>query len=219
MANGGYVCGHVASHVGPCAEMGLKRPTPLDKPLKILKEDDVVRLFDGDDILLEGRPATLEVEVPIPPSFNLAIEASKGFRGHMELGDFNNCYVCGSNRKDGMRIFTGPVPGDDMGLQAGPWVADERYVDDEDIVKVEFLHAALDCPGFYATAAEKELALLGKFTTKIVGKISLGEKCIIIGWPISRSGRKLLAGTAIFNEEGAMVASAQAVWIVINSIP
>ena len=41
----------------------------------------------------------------------------------------------------------------------------------------------------------------------------IGESCTLIGWQISRSGRKREAGTAIFDGKGQLCGRARALWI------
>lgn len=62
-ANGGYVCGLVAGLLGaPAAEVTLRSPPPLGRPLRW----DGERLWDGETLIAEGRGAPLELDVPEP---------------------------------------------------------------------------------------------------------------------------------------------------------
>jgi hypothetical protein len=40
-----------------------------------------------------------------------------------------------------------------------------------------------------------------------------GETCIVTAWPLGEQGRKLFAGTALFAEDGDLLALARQVWI------
>jgi hypothetical protein len=40
-----------------------------------------------------------------------------------------------------------------------------------------------------------------------------GERCVVAAWPLGEDGRKLFAGTALFAEEGELLALARQVWI------
>jgi hypothetical protein len=42
---------------------------------------------------------------------------------------------------------------------------------------------------------------------------------IVVGWPISRDGRKHLSGTAIYDAEGQPRAWAEALWIELRQDP
>ncbi len=76
--NGGYVCGVVAGLVGGTAEVTLRRPPPLDRPLQVARLDDGgVALRDGETVIAEGAPASLEIDPRAPVSFTEADEASR----------------------------------------------------------------------------------------------------------------------------------------------
>ena len=40
-----------------------------------------------------------------------------------------------------------------------------------------------------------------------------GERCVVAGWPIERDGRKLHAGTALYGEDGEVLALSRQLWI------
>ena len=61
--NGGYVCGMLARHIAGPAEVALRAPTPLDRPLDAVSKDDGVwQLRDGETVIATGRPASIELE-------------------------------------------------------------------------------------------------------------------------------------------------------------
>ncbi len=215
--NGGYVCGLVAQHVGGIAEVRLLKPPPLEKYLEVASLDGGgVLLRDGEDIIAQGKPAELELDVPSPPSFDQALLASKNYvcaEDHF----FPTCFVCGPGRgvKDGLRIFPGKVT--DREMVASAWVPDETLVDGTNCVKPEFVWASLDCPGAFAVLGETvKPIVLGSLTAEIFKIPILGRRCIAVGWEISRQGRKRLAGTALFSDSGDILARARAVWIEIG---
>jgi hypothetical protein len=49
------------------------------------------------------------------------------------------------------------------------------------------------------------------------GGIRPGERCVVIGWPISRDGRKHYVGTALFSESGTLCGQAKATWIELRA--
>jgi len=110
--NGGYTCGLVATAVGEPAEVTLRRPPPLGRPLRLEKRGDEAVLLDGAELVAEGRRAELELETPDPVSYETAADAVAGYTG-FEQHAFPNCFVCGPARDpgDGLRIFAGGVPG------------------------------------------------------------------------------------------------------------
>jgi len=59
------------------------------------------------------------------------------------------------------------------------------------------------------------MKVLGRLTVKMDRPVTKGEKLIVIGWDMGSEGRKFYSGTAIYNEEGTLKASAKAIWIEI----
>ena len=204
--NGGYTCGLIAGRLGRTAEVTLRRPPPLDRLLDVEHEGERVLVRDGDALVAEAAPARVDVDVPAAPSYEEAERASAGYPGFGEHA-FPTCFVCGPEREpgDGLRIFAGPLGGD--GRVASPWTPAE--------VTPELVWAALDCPGAIAVGyPDRGETLLGRFAVEIEELPRVGERCIVVGWPLGEEGRKLYAGTALFGEDGRQLASARATWIL-----
>jgi hypothetical protein len=205
-ANGGYTCGVVAALVGGPAEVTLRRPPPLGRPLEVDRADGRVALLDGGELVAEGVPAEIELDVPAPVSFAEAERASAAYPGFVEH-PFPTCFVCGPGRPadDGLRIFPGPVAGRE--LVASPWVAPAA--------RAELVWAALDCPGGFAAGlgTERGEMVLGRLGARIERAPEAGERCIVVAWPLGEDGRKVYAGTALFAEEGELLGRARATWI------
>jgi hypothetical protein len=214
--NGGYVCGLVAAAAGVPVAVRLKRPPPLDASLEFSGSDGVLRLMHGVDVIAEARPDPVALDVPAPPDHAEAISASLGYAGFAEHA-FPGCFVCGPRRLagDGLRIFAGPLV--DRPMVAAPWVPDGTLADDHGFVRPEFLWAALDCPGYFATPIVGRLALLGDLAARIERPVRAGEPCVILGWERHSEGRKHFVGTALFGPDGGIVARASATWIELRS--
>ena len=41
----------------------------------------------------------------------------------------------------------------------------------------------------------------------------VGERCVVVSWPLGEDGRKLYAGTALYAEDGELLAVARQTWI------
>jgi hypothetical protein len=202
--NGGYTCGLVAGLLGGVAEVTLRLTPPIDRPLDVERDENRVRVLDGDRLVAEALPAEVGLEIPEPPAYEEAEQASGRFPGFEEHA-FPTCFVCGPEREpgDGLRIFAGPL-GD--GRVASPWVPSEL---DQKIV-----WAALDCPGAIAVGfPDRGETLLGRLAVQIDGLPEVGEHCVVVGWPLGEEGRKLFAGTALYGEDGRPLARARATWI------
>jgi len=216
--NGGYVAGMLGRLYAEGAVVTLRRPPPLGLDLtRAGHGGGRFQLLHGDSLIAESEPTRLEMEVPDPPSFDLATEASRGYIGFADH-HFGGCFVCGPDREagDGLRIFAGDVPGRD--IVAAPWIPDATLADAHGIVKPEFLWAALDCPGYFALHSDRppSLMLLGRFAARVEPGVRVGERCVIVGWELGRDGRKSFAGTAIFAENGRLIGKARAIWIRVG---
>jgi hypothetical protein len=221
--HGGYVCGIIANLIGPCAEITLRSPPPLDLPLTVERiESGEVRLLDAGMTIAEGRKAELRLDIPDPPTLEEAKSAAERYPG-FETHPFPSCFGCGYERDegDGLRIFSGPVNGRE--IMAAPWLPDASLAEETGIVRTEVLWAALDCPaGWAVTNLQKVLypdtpyILLGRFVAEVKEGLKSEQNCVTIGWPIGNDGRKLFGGSAIFSESGELLAAGKATWIAIQ---
>ena len=212
-ANGGYFAGCVAGLATRTVAVRLLQPPPLETALAVSDAGDGrLEVRDGTSLIGAAQPAALELEVPSRPHYLEAVEASRhyaGFRYHR----FPGCFVCGTQRVrgDGLRIFAGAIA--ELGLVAAPWVPDASLDRGDGKVRAEFMSAALDCPGYYAVAADDRMLLLAEFTAHVDRLVHVGEPCTVIGWRLSGAGRKHAAGTALFDGKGELCGRARALWI------
>jgi hypothetical protein len=78
----------------------------------------------------------------------------------------------------------------------------------------EIVWAAIDCPGAYAVGAEgRGDIVLGRMTARVDRVPEAGETCVVASWPLGADGRKLYAGTALFAQDGELLAVARQTWI------
>ena len=198
-ANGGYTCGRIAVLAGEPVEVTLRRPPPLDVPLRL----EGGRLLDGDHLVAEYEPAETELELPAPPGWEEAVEAQRPDVDSL----FPHCFVCGVRRApdEGLHIHPGPVG-------AGPLVA-APWVPRPDTAAPEFVWCALDCPGAYACGlTERGTLLLGRMAARVLRVPEPGERCVVAGWPLGARGRTFDAGTAVWSD-GELLGYARATWI------
>lgn len=221
--HGGYVCGIIATHIGPCAEVTLHSPPPLDLPLAVERtESGEVRLLDDKVTIAVGRKARLHIDIPDPPTFEESRTAAQSYPG-FETHPFPSCFGCGHERKegDGLRIFSGPVKGSEV--MAAPWLPEASLVGESGKVRTEFLWAALDCPTGWAVVNHHQdqypdtlIILLGRFVAEVKKGLDQGQNYVTIGWPIGKDGRKLFSGSAIFSESGDLIGVSKATWIAVH---
>ncbi|MGH8129408.1 MAG: hypothetical protein ACRES3_00960, partial [Steroidobacteraceae bacterium] len=160
----------------------------------------------------------VELAVPEPPTYQQALAAVGGFQGFREHA-YPGCFVCGQERErsDGMRIFASPIEGRD--LCAAAWLPSRSLADTDGKVLPEFMWAALDCPGFFASGAAARGALLGLYAARIDRCVHVDAPCVVIGWPLGHDGRKHYTGTAIFDGFGELCGRATATWIEPRQVP
>jgi hypothetical protein len=216
MGHGGYVAGVVGRRWPTGVEVTLRRPVPIETPLR-LDETEVDRstLWHGEELIAEAVPAELDLAVPPAPSRAEAAAAELGSPSHHEgRGVHPTCFGCGLARPDGdgLRIAAGPVPGDDA-LVAAVWTPGPEVAGPDGATDPTIVVAALDCPGAFAFLAAGEPAgLLGRITVRLDAPVPAAEEHIVTGWRVGVDGKKLLAGTALLSAEGELLAAARAVW-------
>ena len=198
--NGGYSAGlFAAAHGGSVVEVTLRLPPPLETPLVLAGGE----ILDGDRVVATVRDAEVGISAPDPVTYADADAAAQP-----DLrSPFPECFVCGFAREpgDGLRIHAGPLDGT-RGVAA-------TWVPAPDTVGEEFVWAALDCPGAYATGAlGRGTVLLGRLAARVDRVPEAGERCVVAGWHVGSDGRKHHAGTALWAGD-ELLGVAQAVWI------
>jgi hypothetical protein len=226
-ANGGYVCGILAAHIGEQAEITLLAPPPLGQQLVVVAREHGVELRKDATILATGRSARIEVPEMSGVKFCEAEEAVRRTPYDASNHNLPMCFVCGPARAhgDGLRIFAGPLARPDfkMGTFAATWVPYSSLASEDGAVAGEFVWAALDCPtGYVALGAQHlgmtgvETILLGRMRARIEKRPRPGDPCIVVAWPTGRDGRKLFASSALLSSNGEFLAVAQAIWLLVD---
>jgi hypothetical protein len=177
------------------AEVTLRSPPPLETELRVEGLD----VYEGERLVAEVRPTTVELELPAPPA-------------HVEAGEpdphhpFPDCFVCGPARTDGL----GLRPRQYGDLVAAPWVPEE--------VRPELVWAALDCPGAFAVDPElsRGASVLGRLAAHIERLPEPGEELVVLGWALpGAEGRRSHAGTSLFRGNEPL-AWARATWFTLQ---
>lgn len=213
--HGGYTCGMLAHNIKGSAEVTLLKPIPLQKNLSIENSpDESCRLMDDGIVIATAQPLQFEIAIPAPPTFAEAVKASRNYIGLSEAYLYPNCFCCGKNRQpgDGLRIFPGKPDGNNF--VAAPWTTEDWLQDESGEIKCEFIWAALDCPGGIACMGDEiRPLLLGRFAAQIIAYPKANQRCMVTGWQSAQEGRKHFAGSALFSEEGKLLAYGRATWI------
>jgi hypothetical protein len=210
-ANGGYTCGRVALLVdGEVAEVSLRSPPPLERPLEVVRDGERVELLEGETLVAAGGPAELLLDVPDPVPIDDVAAAVEAGREHWAAGHpFPTCVVCGPARDDGFGITPGALPGRD-GLFGACWTPDSDAP--------ELVWAALDCPTSAPVAnfGEGPAMVLASLTARLGCPVRVGEPHTILSWPLEEDGRKHWAGAALYDSTGALTCASRALWIELR---
>jgi hypothetical protein len=186
--------------------------------MRVEVSESEARLMLGSNVIAEAKATALDLTPPLAPSFVQAEEAAKSYLGFMRHV-FPRCFVCGPRRAngDGLRIFPGSTTSRSM--VAAPWVPDSSLGDGSNTVRAEFLWAALDCTSGFAVlpVPEGKAIVLGELCARIDGRVTPGEECVVIGWPLQVDGRKRISGSAVVSGSGRPVAVGRATWIEVQA--
>lgn len=224
--NGGYVCGLMARALGGGeVEVRLLAPPPLERTLTLERQGQEGRLLDGDTIIAIARtteePIAIPAEAPPPVTFEAAVDAAAAFdvdeyrTGH----EYPGCYTCGPDRDvgDGLRIFPGATDRSDH--YVWPWTPHPSLFDDSGDLDVTVMWAALDCPSGQAWIRQEpdmDPIVLGTMTAVIHRTPTPGERVVVAGWTEPPQGRRRPARSAIYSQDGEMLATSRATWVVLT---
>lgn len=215
-ANGGYLSGFLAKTIGSqqATTTNLRRPVPIGEPTYLAAEADWAAIRLCDETLAEIRPAAGPVA---EAGFVTIEEALLAREPEFSLDWFANCFVCGRGAPSGLGIEPRSL---DDGRFVAIWRPWESSLIASDTVPSEYLHAALDCPGgFAALTAAQQPAVTGSMTVRVDFLPPSDQTLIVVGAAGSRDGRKLEAISTIYAENDEVVATAEAVWVTIDSLP
>lgn len=215
--NGGYVSGLLAAELAaPVATAVLRALVPLDTSMTLVRDGDGVRLMQGETLIGEARTGD-PIDLPAfrdPPSLDAARRASESFVG-LTRPFHPVCFTCGDIPVDvGCRVFVGQLEGAEPGVVAGLWTPHESQAGADGLPPTEVVWAAIDCPGSVAWVEQGAGGgLLGTMTGEVLRRPQVGEACIVLAWPIERSGRKMISAVALYSADGEPLARARQIWI------
>ena len=213
--HGGYSAGLAASLVGGPAEVALRAPPPLGHELVAERREDgsVAALADGR-LVLEARPARVDLHVPDAVSVADARAAAATSPFLRDDHPFPTCFACGPERAegDGLRLFAGPVPGRD--IWAAAWTPAAEFGAGGEVDPL-FVWTALDCPSS-APAMGCGTIVLASLAAELRAPVAVGEPHVIGSWLIERDGRKCWSGVALWDARGAVCAAARALWVELR---
>lgn len=215
--NGGYSAGVFASGRGPAARVVLRRPVPLERELRIVDDGPTALVLAGRRLVAEvtALPFTSVLFPPLRPTVDEADEAAARHPWTHVRHALSQCGVCSPHRRDGLGVTPGTLARDPS-LVAAPFHTDWRlaHPDRPDVVRPEFVWAALDCPSFPAAdLVAGRVRLLGTTAVARHREVYVGESFAVVGWTLGAGDRSVRTASALVDADGAVVASAQNVWV------
>ena len=210
-ANGGYTAGLLAGFLGSPtgAVVTLRQPPPLEQALRVATEDNLIRLYGGEQLIAEAAAVTDDAldELVAPVGWDEAVQASARYAGFAEH-PFPTCFVCGPGRpdSDGLSIFPGRLPDR---RTAATWVVPPE-------VSATLVWAALDCPGGWSAALEARPYVLGRLTARVDAIPAVGDQCVVMGQCVAEEGRKAHVLSTVYSPQGTVVGRARATWIAVG---
>ena len=199
-ANGGISAGLLAERLpaGSTVQVTLRRPPPLDTDLRVDVDVADARMFDGADLVADARLAD-PIDEPVAfVDVDTAREAERHFDGLHEH-PFPTCFVCGTDRSDGLRVHPGPVDG--------------RVASTVTAAGPVFAWAAMDCPSGWAIGLPGRPAVLGRMTAHVQRVPEPGELCVVVGRLDGWDGRKASSRSTLYTADGTECARSASVWI------
>lgn len=238
--NGGWSAGLLAAHlpVTGAIAVDLRRPPPLGRPLRVEHVEDGASLWDDDaagDPLLVARatPATVAVHVPdaVRAITRETAEAASAAFPFLDEHPFAQCVACGTDRRPGevaLNLHCGPVAGVCAAVDSGsptPVFADVWHptIDVADasapeLVAVEACWSALDCPSAapFADPLAANPSVLARIAVRLDRSVLIDEPYIVAAWRRAVDGRKQTSVSVIVDAAGAVVGTAEALWIEVR---
>ncbi|MCK6209158.1 hypothetical protein KZX45_01195 [Georgenia sp. EYE_87] len=209
--NGGYVAGLVAAALGPGpVTVTLRVPPPLDRPLRLTRADDGVRLISDDVLVAEAAPHTGDALPAVSPVPVKVARTTAEHYGGRHQHPFPHCFVCGPARDpgDGLRLEPGRLAD---GRTACVWSVSANLAG-----RTELVWAALDCPGGWAAPIEGRPMVLGRMTAQVSATPQAGEDVVVMGELLGQDGRKYFTATTAYGADGRELGRAGATWILLR---
>ena len=201
--------------------MSLHAPPPLGVPLDVgFHEAGEVEVRHEGAVVARARPVDeVDVMPPVWPTLAEAREASRRHPGHGRASLFSDCFVCGSQRHDGLGIHFGPLRGH-SDVTAAVFLPDATVPNRAGIVTPDLIWAALDCPSYTPPLWDWERpSLLARLAVERHDTVEVGEPVIALGWHIATEGRKHHTASALMSTDGRVLARARALWITLAGTP
>jgi hypothetical protein len=209
-AQGGYTGGLL--HDGRPRRVWFRSAIPLDTDLDVDTEGDIWTVTSDGTIVLESHP----VEPLTNPLANVSMEDAIAGRVKAEAAGLPDliapCYSCGT-REGTLRTHPGRVS--DGSTWAAP-ITYPEWTSTDSAVDPAHIWAVIDCAPGYPVAfgdPEPRFAFTGWITVDVRSSIQPGRTAIVVASAGPWEGRKRAAKSALWTEDGELVALSESLWI------
>lgn len=215
-ANGGIAAGTFAALVSAPASVQLRRKVPLDRSFAATPTEQGFEVRDGDRLVaVVTGTEPIAMLPPVRPTRAEAEAARRAHPYHDVRHPLSDCVVCGPRRADGMHVTPGPLP-TDPDVLAAPFDPPAHLLE-EGLVPERIVWGALDCVSYPAHVLRQDrYALLGSLSVQPLRAIAGDERLVAVGWTLGSGTRSHQTASALLDEDGAVVASARAVWVELR---
>jgi hypothetical protein len=222
--NGGYTSGRLARCLssGEPVTVTLRRPPPLETELVVSRAadergGDEARLLTADGSLVAvAVRGSFDAAPPEAVQIEQATAAESSYAG-LSGHPFPGCFVCGPDRTagDGLRLSPGRYT---AGHTACVWTPDASLASGDDVARTapEFVWAALDCPGGWASDLESRPLVLGRMTAAYERLPALHEPYVVVGAVRGGERRKTYTSCALYDSAGRLLGRAEHTWIAVD---
>ncbi|MDX1448266.1 MAG: hypothetical protein R3246_04300 [Acidimicrobiia bacterium] len=214
MAQGGHLAGLISQMSGRELTVRFRRPCPLGRTLDLIEADGVVRLMDGDLVVLEGWTADPVADPPPPVSLDAAQDGRRWAESQAFAQRITTCFSCGDSAHS-FGVHAGRIEGTD--LAATPFSYPE-WTAPEGLVESRFLWAPIDCAaGWRVTLGDTgRPAVTGELRVQVHERPRPGETLIAGATADEWTGRTRRARSGIYRPDGQLLAASESVWVAVG---
>ena len=216
MSNGGFACGTFAGLVGGTAKVALHQKVPLETALTARISGPRAQVLAGDRLVAVAEAVEpFVLEPPVKPTVAQAESARVRHPLRGVRHPLSDCVVCGPERRDGLGVTPGPLQSH-PDILAAPFRPTAGYAVDG-LVRPAAIWGALDCPSYSAADLRaRRFCLLGSLEAHQVRSVEVTESLVVVGWTRGVGKRSVQTASAMIDEDGAVIASARAVWVAVR---
>jgi len=214
---GGHTAGLLAERIEGTSVADFFSPIPLDTPLRVREHGRRLELIDGENLILRVRASDTDLPLSEPASVAEAAAAQRRspVRRHPVVPD---CYSCGT--VDGtMQVHAGKLEG--RAEFATTWTPPAWTADLHGNVLPRHVWAAIDCPSGWCAGTLEDgsfrLAVTGSMAARLFTPVPSGETHVIVAWADDWKGRRVRAGSALFDRHGRRLAASTSTWIALRT--